>query len=35
MQAWEAHDPTLTPPIAPPLVHSAQQLGVDHHAGIL
>ena len=29
MQAWEAHDPTLTRPIAAPLEHCAELLGVD------
>ena len=29
MQAWEAHDPTLTRPIAAPLERCAELLGVD------
>jgi hypothetical protein len=29
MQAWEAHDPTLTRPIAGPLERCAELLGVD------
>ena len=29
MQAWEAHDPTLTRPIAAPLKRCAELLGVD------
>jgi hypothetical protein len=29
MQAWEAHDPTLTHPIAAPLERCAELLGVD------
>jgi hypothetical protein len=29
MPAWDAHDPTLTRPIAAPLEQSAEQLGVD------
>jgi hypothetical protein len=29
MQAWEAHDPTLTRPIAAPLEQCAEQLGFD------
>ena len=29
MQAWEAHDPTLTRPIAAPLEGCAELLGVD------
>ena len=29
MQAWEAHDPTLTRPIAAPLEHCAELLSVD------
>jgi hypothetical protein len=29
MQAWEAHDPTLSRPIAAPLERCAQLLGVD------
>ena len=29
MQAWEAHDPTLTRPIAAPLEQCAELLGVD------
>jgi hypothetical protein len=29
MQAWEAHDPTLTRPIAAPLERCAEFLGVD------
>ena len=29
MQAWEAHDPTLTRPIAAPLERCAERLGVD------
>jgi hypothetical protein len=29
MQAWEAHDPTLTRPIAGPLEGCAELLGVD------
>jgi hypothetical protein len=29
MHAWEAHDPTLTRPIAAPLERCAELLGVD------
>jgi hypothetical protein len=29
MQAWEAHDPTLTRPITAPLERCAELLGVD------
>jgi hypothetical protein len=29
MQAWEAHDPTLTRPIAAPLERCSELLGVD------
>jgi hypothetical protein len=29
MRAWEAHDPTLTRPIAAPLDRCAELLGVD------
>jgi hypothetical protein len=29
MQAWEAHDPTLTRPIAAPLEQCAELLGID------
>jgi hypothetical protein len=29
MQAWEAHDPTLSRPIAAPLERCAELLGVD------
>jgi hypothetical protein len=29
MQAWEAHDPTLTRPIAAPLERCAELLGVE------
>jgi hypothetical protein len=29
MPAWKAHDPTLTRPIAAPLEHCAELLGVD------
>jgi hypothetical protein len=29
MPAWEAHDPTLTRPIAAPLERCAELLGVD------
>ena len=29
MQTWEAHDPTLTRPIAAPLERCAEFLGVD------
>jgi hypothetical protein len=29
MQAWEAHDPTLTRPIAAPMERCAELLGVD------
>ena len=29
MQAWEAHDPTLTRPIAAPLEQCAELLGFD------
>jgi hypothetical protein len=29
MQAWEAHDPTLTRPIAAPLARCAELLDVD------
>jgi hypothetical protein len=29
MQAWEAHDPSLTRPIAAPLERCAELLGVD------
>jgi hypothetical protein len=32
MQAWEAHDPTLSRPIAAPLERCAELLGVDLHA---
>jgi hypothetical protein len=32
MQAWEAHDPTLTRPIAAPLERCAELLGVDRDA---
>jgi hypothetical protein len=29
MSAWEAHDPTLSRPIAAPLARCAELLGVD------
>jgi hypothetical protein len=29
MQTWEAHDPTLTRPVAAPLERCAELLGVD------
>jgi hypothetical protein len=29
MQAWDAHDPTLTRPVAAPLERCAELLGVD------
>jgi len=29
MSAWEAHDPTLTRPLAAPLAQCAELLGVD------
>ena len=32
MQAWEAHDSTLTRPIAAPLEQCAEHLGIDLNA---